>query len=124
MIGIPKINAHLISLGNFFHVLAMLSLIIAGGNYAHALEPDQKHHHVTQQPAVDEITTHQHLESYKSTAGISVSDMLHCGGDILALAPEFNYLMHVTSTKPPIETHLTNQFLLPTQEPPPPRILV
>lgn len=114
MIGIPKINAHLISLGNFFHVLAMLSLIIADGNYAHALEPDQKHHHVT----------HQHLESHKSTAGISVSDMLHCGGDILALAPEFNYLMHVTSTKPLIEAHLTNQFLLPTQEPPPPRILV
>ena len=105
-------------------MLAVLSLMIAGGNFAHAVEPAQKHHHVSHQSAADEITTHQHLEPQNSTTGFSDTNFLHCGSDILALAPEIIYLMCVTGSKPPVETHLTNQFLLPTQEPPPPRILV
>jgi len=124
MMGIRKTNVRLKPFGNLLHVLAVLALMVAGGNYVHAVEPAHAHEQVTYPSSADETTTHQHLASYDFMTGISTADMLHCGSDILALVPEFAYIMRVTGSKLSVETLRTNRFLLPTPELPPPRILI
>ncbi|NRG18794.1 hypothetical protein HPQ64_13965 [Rhizobiales bacterium] len=101
----------------FFSVLAVLSLVMAGGFYAHAGEISPAGH--THSLSHYNHTDHGHSgvpENHKSESG-----SLHCGSNILALFHECEIALLVEANKPALFLSVAEVSHHPVPEPPPPR---
>lgn len=109
----------LVSIQRLLIFVAVLSLGVAGGFFAHddlALHAHAANSHHT--------STHDHLRTGGECCDINASEVVHCGANLLAVTSSTDLILPRSVSRHPAENNQVNYGINHSVDPPPPRFFL